>query len=90
MKTIAEKGGLKLVLVTNYGQTGYKILDSAGMDVLGYCYQGSEKSAVRIFERKCRVLGPDPVRLIDSGVFGEIVSSIVANAARDSKQAKAK
>ena len=52
MTTIAEKNGLKLVLVSNYGQIGYMILNSDGLNVLTYVYQGSEKSAMRILEKK--------------------------------------
>jgi len=52
MRTIKEMNGLKLVLVSNYGAIGYMILDGAGKNTLGYVYQGSEESALRILSRK--------------------------------------
>ena len=52
MTIIKEINGLKLVLVSNYGSSGYMILDSEGNNLLGYVYQGSEKSALSILSRR--------------------------------------
>ena len=56
MKTLIEKNGFKVVQVSNYGASGYMILNAEGQNVLGYVYQGSEASVLRIFERKMKSL----------------------------------
>jgi len=52
MIIIKEQNGLRLVLVSGYGSSGYRILDAAGNCLLGYIYRGTESSALRIFNRK--------------------------------------